>query len=94
MNRIDVENKVLEAIREAVKNSGPIVPVPNVKKGKRERIRNFQQNLKKLLEEKQFIDCDNEKYIFKDGLSDPTYKGIQDRADVYAKKDSYEIIID
>lgn len=94
MNREYVENKVLEAIREAVKNSGPIVPVPNVKNGKRERIRNFQQNLKKLLEEKQFTDCDNEKYIFKDGLSDPTYKGIQDRADVYAKKDDYEIIIE
>lgn len=94
MARTDVENNVLSAITKAVKECDPIEPVPNVKNGKRARIVVFQEYLRDVLKDKGFTDYDCEKLIFKDGLSGTVYADIQDRADVYAKKDDYEIIIE
>ncbi len=96
MAKVNVKKIVLHAIKEAVKKQQLIQGKGTAKRGLIIALQNS------VAEKLKTYGCTGyntpepecERFIFRDGSLDPEYKGVLDRADVYAKYGDFEIIIE
>ncbi len=82
-----IQDVLMNDIEDVIKN---FTPITGTRKQKSDTVKKLQEELQKHIFG-SFQNCETEKYIFHDTKK---YDDIHDRADVYAKKDDYEIIIE